>query len=73
MVKLPNGNYMDSDGEQTKKEMISRSAFSEDVKKVEIIEITEEEAINMFSCEDEDQEKDIQRVMNYINNSNKLV
>ena len=66
MVKLPNGNYMDSDGEQTKKEMTSRAAFSEDVKKVEIVQISEEEAINMFSCED--QEKDIQRVMKYIKN-----
>ena len=66
MVKLPNGNYMNSDGEQTKDEMISRAAFSEDVKKIEIVKISEEEAINMFSCED--QEKDIQRVIKYIKN-----
>jgi hypothetical protein len=57
---------MDSDGEQTKDEMISRAAFSEDVKKIEIVKISEEEAINMFSCED--QEKDIQRVIKYIKN-----
>jgi len=67
MVKLPNGNYMDSDGEQTKQEMISSAVFSEDVRKIEIVKITEKEAINMFSCDDK--EKNIQNVMNYIKNN----
>lgn len=69
MVKLPNGNFMDSNGEQTKEEMISRAAFAEDIEEIEIVKITEEEAINMFSCED--QEKDIQKVMKYIINKTK--
>jgi hypothetical protein len=69
MAKLPNGNYLDSTGEQTEKEMLSLAAFSEDIKKVEIVEISEEEAINMFSCQD--QEKDIEIVMNYLKNNYK--
>lgn len=67
MVKAPNGNYIDSNGEQTKKQILSRAAFLEDVKKVEIVEITEEEALNMFSCEN--QEDDIEKVMKHIKNT----
>jgi len=66
MVKLPNGNYLDSLGEQTKNEMISRSVFLEKVEKITIVKITEEDAKYMFSCQD--QEHDIQQVMKYIKN-----
>jgi len=55
---------MDSDGEQTKEEMISRAAFMNDVKKIKVIQIDEETALNTFSCED--QEEDIKKVMGYI-------
>jgi len=64
MVKLPNGKYMDSDGEQTKQEMISRAAFMNDVTKVKIVQIDEETALNTFSCQD--QEEDIKRIMNQL-------
>ncbi len=66
MAKLPNGNYLDSNGEQTEEEMLSTAAFGEVVKGVEIVPISEEEAINMFSCED--QEEDIKYIMSYIKN-----
>ena len=66
MVKLPNGNYLDSNGEQSEEEMISLAMFNEDVKKIEIVSITENDAMHMFSCED--QEKDITQVMDYIKN-----
>lgn len=64
MVKLPNGNYLDSDGEQTEEEMISRSMFMEDVESVDIVEVSEEDALSLFSCED--QEESIKQVMKYI-------
>jgi len=55
---------MDSDGEQTKQEMISRAAFMNDVTKVKIVQIDEETALNTFSCQD--QEEDIKRIMNQL-------
>ena len=64
MVKLTNGKFMDSDGEQTKNEMISRAAFMNDVEKIKIVQIDEETALNTFSCQD--QEEDILRVMKHI-------
>lgn len=55
---------MDSDGEQTKDEIISRAAFMNDVTKVKIVKIDEETALNTFSCQD--QEADIKKIMNHI-------
>ena len=69
MVKLPNGKFMDSDGEQTKNEMISRAAFMNDVEKIKIVQIDEKTALNTFSCQD--QEEDILRVMKHINKHKK--
>jgi len=66
MVKLPNGNYLDSQGEQTREEMVSLAAFGEDVKKIEIVDISESEAEDMFSCTN--QNKDIARVIKFIKN-----
>jgi len=64
MVKLPNGNYMDSDGELTDQEAKDLAMFNEDVKKIEIIPVTEEEALSTFSCTD--QEPMIKSVMKHI-------
>lgn len=63
-VKLPNGNYMDSNGEQTKEELIADCHFSEDVKEVDIVDIKENDAMAMFSCTD--QEEDIKYVMKHL-------
>ena len=68
MVKLPNGKYMDSNGESTGKEMKQSCLFDNEVKRVTIVEIDEETALSTFSCED--QEDDIQRVMGYIKSKN---
>ena len=68
MVKLPNGKFLDSQGESTEAEMKENSFFSEDVKKVEIIPITENDALSIFSCED--QEPVINQVINFIQNKN---
>ena len=64
MVKLPNGKYMDSNGESTGKEMKQSCLFDNEVKRVTIVQIDEETALSTFSCED--QEGDIQKVMGYI-------
>lgn len=64
MVKLPNGKYMDSDGEFTGKEMKKNCLFGNKVKRITIVQIDEETALSTFSCED--QENDIQKVMDYI-------
>jgi len=70
MVKLPNGKYMDSGGEQTKQEMISRAAFMNNVTRIKIVQIDEETALNTFSCQD--QEEDIKRVMGHIKSNNNI-
>jgi len=64
MVKLPNGNYLDSGGEATEEEMGKLAMFAEDVKKIEIIPVTENDALSIFSCED--QESSIEQVVKYI-------
>lgn len=64
MVKLPNGNFFDSDGEQTKDEMISRAAFMNKVYKIKILPIDENTALSTFSCSD--QEDYINRIIKYI-------
>jgi hypothetical protein len=64
LVKLPNGNYFDVDGEQTESEILSRVLFAEDVKEVEFVPVSEEEAMKIFSCNS--RENDIKIVMNRI-------
>ena len=66
MVKLPNGNYMDSSGEATEEEMKSAGLFSNAVERVEIEQIDEQTALSTFSCQD--QESSIKRVMKFIQN-----
>jgi hypothetical protein len=70
MVKLPNGKYLDSNGEQTKEEILPKAMFSNKISKVEIVSINEEEALNTFSCQN--QEDDISKVMNTIKNNSVL-
>lgn len=78
MVRLPNGNYMDSEGEQTEEEILDadKLMFTEDVDEIEIVDITEDEAKRLFSGSiDYDEQKvsskkenDIKKVMNFIKN-----
>jgi hypothetical protein len=64
MTKLPNGKYCDSTGEHTKEEILPRAMFLNNISKVKIIPIDEDQALNTFSCQN--QELMIQRVMAYI-------
>jgi len=64
VVKMPNGLYLDSEGEQGEQELRQNARFMNDVHKITIVPISEEEALNTFSCQD--QEADVQNVMNYI-------
>ena len=66
MIKLPNGKFFDSQGEQTKEELLQLAMFSNNVKRIEIIPVDEQEALEAFSCQD--QEADIKNVMNQIKN-----
>jgi hypothetical protein len=68
MVKLPNGKYIDSNGEFTGKEMKQSCLFDNEVKRITIVPIDEETALSTFSCEH--QEDDIQKVMSYIKSKN---
>ncbi len=70
MVKLPNGNYMDSDGEQTAKQLKQRATFANDVKKIKFVPIDEQTALNTFSCSN--QESSIKKIMGYIKKRNGL-
>jgi len=64
LVKLPNGKYLDSNGEHTKEEILPNAMFSNKIEKIRIVPIDEETALNTFSCQD--QEKDIEKVMDYL-------
>lgn len=64
MVKLPNGNFMDSSGEATGDEMKEACMFGNKVEKIEILPIDEQTALSTFSCQD--QEDTIKQVMKYI-------
>lgn len=70
IVKLPNGNYMDSDGETTESDLRQNCAFGNDIEKITFEPVSEEEALSTFSCEN--QEPAIKQVMNYINLKNDL-
>ena len=64
VVKLPNGNYMDSDGEVTEEQLKADCAFGNKIEYIKIEPITEQEAMYVYSGED--QEEDIERVVKYI-------
>lgn len=64
VVKLPNGNYMDSDGEVTEEELKRDCAFGNKIEYIKIEPITEQEAMYVYSGED--QEEDIERITKYI-------
>lgn len=70
VVKMPNGLYLDSEGEQGEQELRQNARFMNDVHKITIVPISEEEALNTFSCQD--QESEIKQVMNYIKKKDKL-
>lgn len=70
VAKLPNGLFIDSDGEQGVSELKQNARFMNDVQKITIEPIDEETALNTFSCQD--QEADIKQVMNYIKKKDKL-
>lgn len=70
VVKLPNGNYMDSDGEVTEEQLKADCAFGNKIKYIKIEPITEQEAMYVYSGED--QEEDIERVVKYIKNKENI-
>jgi hypothetical protein len=71
VVKLPNGNYLDSDGESTEEELKSQCAFGNKIEYIKFEEISENEAMELFSY-DTNKEEDIKSVMAYIQDNNKL-
>lgn len=70
VVKLPNGNYMDSDGEVTEEQLKADCAFGNKIEYIKIEPITEQEAMYVYSGED--QEEDIERVVKYIKNKENI-
>lgn len=71
MVKLPNGNFLDSDGEITKKELINQCLFSNKIGEIKIEKISEEEALSIFGgCDYDvsDRNSHINKVINHIKN-----
>lgn len=70
VVKLPNGNYMDSDGEVTEEQLKADCAFGNKIEYIRIESITEQEAMYVYSGED--QEEDIERVVKYIKNKENI-
>ena len=70
VVKLPNGNYMDSDGEVTEEQLKADCVFGNKVEYIKIEPITEQEAMYVYSGED--QEEDIERVVKYIKNKESI-
>jgi hypothetical protein len=70
VVKLPNGNYMDSDGEVTEDQLKTDCAFGNKIEYIKIEPITEQEAMYVYSGED--QEEDIERVVKHIRNKEKI-
>lgn len=57
---------MDSDGEITEQQLKNDCGFGNNIEYIKIEEITEEEAMHVYSGED--QEEDIERVMKFIKN-----
>jgi len=70
VVKLPNGNYMDSDGEIAEEQLKADCAFGNKIEYIKIEEITEEEAMYVYSGED--QEEDIERVVKFIKSKSNI-
>jgi hypothetical protein len=77
VVKLPNGNYLDHDGELTEKQLLKNTYYgsnNKEAKKNEKIEpVTEKQAKLLFRCGSEEsrcpdmvKEKEIQEVVKYI-------
>lgn len=56
VVKKGENTYLDADGEHTKENLIEGSLFMEEVETVKLVELSEEEALESFSCEDQEDE-----------------
>ena len=70
VVKLPNGNYMDSDGEVTEEQLKEDCAFGNKIEYIKIEPITEKDAMHVYSGED--QEEDIERVIKFIKSKSNI-
>ena len=70
VVKLPNGNFLDSRGETTEEELKEDSLFSNEIKYIKIEEISEDEAMFIFTSDD--QEELIQKTMEEISLNEKI-
>lgn len=75
VVKLPNGNFMDADGEFTEKQIIKLCVLGK-TKDVQLVRMDEKKAKWLFRCGESDEdsykkengvsEKEIEKVKNYI-------
>ena len=71
VVKLPNGNFLDADGEITKKELINQCLFGNEIGEIKIEEISEEEALSIFGgCDYDvsDRNLHVNKVIKHIKN-----
>jgi hypothetical protein len=71
VVKLPNGNFLDSDGEISEKKLIKQCLFGNKIGKIKIERISEEEALSIFGGCDynaSDKNSHINKVISYIKN-----
>lgn len=69
VVKLPNGNYLDGDGEMSEEQLIKLSVFSNDIGEIKLVPIDENEALSIFGgCDFEmsDKTDDINSIVRYI-------
>jgi len=69
VVKLPNGNFLDHDGEMTENELIDLCNFSNDIGEIKVLPVDENEALSIFGgCDYKMSEKidDINSIINYI-------
>jgi hypothetical protein len=61
VVKSTNGKYLDSEGEISKNELIDLAVFNNIIDTVSLVEVSENEVMANYSC---DYEQDIKNVMN---------
>jgi len=64
IVKLPNGNYLDSNGESSGEDLKNKCLFANEIEYIKIEPISEEEAKYIYTGEDK--ESDIKEVMKMI-------
>jgi len=69
VVKLPNGNYLDGDGEMSEEQLIKLSIFGNNIGEIKLVPIDENEALSIFGgCDFEMDNKidDINSIMRYV-------